>query len=64
MSVKINSKVKVVKDCGRHGEIGKIVGKEKIQVTGLTPLGFMWRVEFGNNEPDGLFLSSDLKEKA
>jgi hypothetical protein len=59
--MKIGDKVKIIKDCGHKGDIGTIVGKEKVQLTIVTPTGYMWRVAYDNNMPDSLFLTEDLK---
>jgi hypothetical protein len=56
----INSQVQVIKDCGRRGEIGRLIGREKTQMTIYTPSGTMWSVEF--EDGIGRYFTEELRE--
>ena len=60
----INSKVKVIKKLsGHYGRIGTVIGKEKVDLTMVSPGGFLYRVRWDDNYPDSLFLPTDLVEQ-
>lgn len=60
--MKIGSRVKCIKNCGHRGDIGTVVGRDKVMMTVVSPSGYMWRVQWDDESPDSLFLSSDLLE--